>query len=357
MNVVYRNMIDYSLDMTKDVDLSRLNRMSSEKNDIFEKYKSRIKYWETPLQPYSLLRMVSDILGQHGIELVFEDIYSYKKSKKMYNTNLSNTLRGKDLLYCLSLRLKKIDYGQDFDSDFVETVRQISTTAKKFRNLGPNEVLFYDYIEKEGFYFLQLCVTPIRCEEDYSIFIQEFKDGIEEKYGTIVFTLRKYRPIMYLERELFGDPDISFIEKKKEKLVRMKDGKWAYYLPADWIRYPIKDEFISKEAKENWLTVYHPLGGFDFNSYGNIKVCDDLGPNQFTIELANFPLDQGIFVTPRLNYLIGLNQNKVFHTAPSRVKTEEDYEYYYTIAFECYVNQERLRVPSIFKRNEYLRRI
>jgi hypothetical protein len=343
-------MIDYSIDTTKDVDSGRLVRMISEKMSIFDQYKSRIKYWETPLQPYSLLRMIGDILNQHGIELVFEDIYDYKKNKKIYNTNLSNTMRGKDLLYCLSLRMQKKDYGEDFDSDFVETIRHLSTTAKRFRNLGPNDVLFYDYEDKEGFYFLKVCITPIRCDQDYSAFIEEFKDGIEEKYGTIIFTLKKYRPIMYLEHSMFDDPDISYIEKKKEKLVKLNDSKWAYYLPADWIRYPIKPEYTTIEARENWLTVYHPLGGFDFNSYGNIKVCDDLGPNQFNIELANFPMDQGIFVSPRLNYLIGLNQNKVFHSTPSRVKTEEDYEYYYTIAFECYVNPERLRVPSVFKR-------
>ena len=101
------------------------------------------------------------------------------------------------------------------------------------------------------------------------------------------------------------------------------------------------------------MTVYHPLGGFDFSTYGNIKVCDDLGPNQYNIELANFPLDQGIFVTPRLNYLLGLNQHKIFHTAPAKVKYEKDTEYYYTLAFECYVNQDRIRVPSVFKRKHF----
>lgn len=350
-------MIDYSIDTTNDVDNGRLTRMVSEKNDFFVSKKDKIKYWETPLQPYSLLKMIDDILNQFGIELVFEDIYDYKKSKKTYNANLSNSLRGKDLLYCLTLRMNKADYGEDFDTDFTELIRHISTKAKRFRNLAANDVIFYDYEDKEGFYFLKLSIAPIRCEEDYDEFISEFKDGIEEKYGTVIFTLKKYKPIMYLEVDMFADPDISYIEKKKEKLVKMKDGKWAYYLPADWIRYPIKSKYIEQEARDNWLTVYHPLGGFDFTTYGNIKVCDDLGPNQFSIELADLPMDQGIFVTPRLNYLIGLNQSKVFHANPSAVQFEEDSEYYYMIAFECYVNQERLRVPSVFKRRNHSIRI
>ena len=146
-------------------------------------------------------------------------------------------------------------------------------------------------------------------------------------------------------------PDISFLEKKKEKIVQLKTGKWAYYLPADWIRYPIKEALIPQEAREKWLTAYHPLGGFDFSSYGNINVCDDMGPNRYSVELSNFPLDQGIFVTPRLNYILGLNQHGVYHTQPVKVKHQKDAEHYYALAFECLVNPDRVRIPSIFKQS------
>lgn len=344
-------MVDYSIDTTNDVDLSRLERMKKEKMEFFQQNHQSIKYWETPLQPVSLLKMIDDIMKQNGIELVFEDIYDYKKSKKHYNTNLCNSLRGKDLLYCMTLRMTNKEYGENFDTDFVETIIQVSTKTSTFRNLTTSDVLLYDFEDRKTDLFLKLAITSIKSEEDYDMFIAEFKYHLEHKFETsIICTLKKYRPIIYLKSDIFAEPDISFLEKKKEKLVRMKNGPWSYYQPADWIRYPIKDQYISNEAREGWLTLYHPLGGFDFSKYGNIKVCDDLGPNQFKIELANFPLDQGIFMTPRLNYIMGHNQQKIYHAAPTSVKCEKDTEYYYMIAFECYVNQDRLRVPSVFKR-------
>jgi hypothetical protein len=72
--------------------------------------------------------------------------------------------------------------------------------------------------------------------------------------------------------------DLQYFEKKKEKLQRV--GPWAYYTPAGWIRYPIKEQFISKDIREKWLTVYVPIEGFNLSSYGNVNVADDLGPEQ-----------------------------------------------------------------------------
>lgn len=46
-----------------------------------------------------------------------------------------------------------------------------------------------------------------------------------------------------------------------------------------------------KEKGEGWLTVYHPLTGFNFEEYGNLKMCDDCGPNRFDKKLSNLPLD------------------------------------------------------------------
>lgn len=45
------------------------------------------------------------------------------------------------------------------------------------------------------------------------------------------------------------------------------------------------------EIGDNWLTVYHPLGGFNFEEYGNLKMCDDCGPNRYFKELTNYPMD------------------------------------------------------------------
>lgn len=46
-----------------------------------------------------------------------------------------------------------------------------------------------------------------------------------------------------------------------------------------------------KRKGEGWLTVYHPLTGFNFEEYGNLKMCDDCGPNRFDKKLSNLPID------------------------------------------------------------------
>ena len=295
--------------------------------------------------------MVDEILNQYGIDLVFRDIDQFKKSKGQYNTNLSNPLRGKELLYGIEIRMKKELNVEDFETNFVDQVASIAQATKKFKNITSRDILLYDAAEDEGFLILKLVIIQIRCEEDYNDFVREVRFKLEEKYGTIITTFRKYKPIFYLEKDMLDIPDISFLEEKKERLVTMRGEKWARYLPAGWIRYPLKQTLISQEVRDSWLTVYHPLCGFDFSSYGNINVCDDLGPNRYKIELANFPLDQGIFVSPRLNYLLGLNQHEVNHLQPNQVNHENG-NYYYAIAFECYVNQDRLRIPSIFKQQQ-----
>ena len=88
---------------------------------------------------------------------------------------------------------------------------------------------------------MYLVIVQIKCEADYDEFLRDFRQRLEIKYGTIVITLKKYKPIFYLEKSMLDLPDISFLEKKKEKIVQLKTSNWAYYLPADWIRYPIKD--------------------------------------------------------------------------------------------------------------------
>lgn len=331
------------------MDGSRLEKLVSDKKDFFLKVVEQVKFWETPLSPDSLLKMMDEILRQYGVELVFKDIDQYKQAKGQYNTNLANPLRGKDLLYAVEVCMRGELNVEDFETNFVDQVAAACQTTKKFKNVLSRDVLLYDAEEKDGFLLLKLVVVQIRCEDDYDEFVREVKYRLEEKYGTIITYFRKFKPVFYLEKEMLGPTDITLLEKKKEKIVPL--GKWAYYLPADWIRYPIKDSLIPQEVRSKWLTVYHPLCGFDFSSYGNINVCDDLGPNRYETELADFPLDQGVFVSPRLNYLLGLNQHEVNHLQPNHVKHQKD-DYYYAIAFECFVNQDRLRVPSIFKQKQ-----
>lgn len=337
-----------------DYEAERFIRLCKEKAHFFSKESETIKFWETPLQSTSLLKMLDEMLRQNGIELVFEDIPKSRRSKNQYNTNLSNSFRGKELIYGLIMRMKANHLDPDFETNFVETIAMMASTTKRFKNLTTRDILLYDIQEKEGDpnIYLKMCILMIRCEEDYDEFIRDFKNRLEDKYGPMMFLMKKYKPTFYLEKDILDTADISFLEKKKEKIVRMKNGLWSYYLPADWIRYPIRENLIPQEALSKWVTVYHPMGGFDFSSYGNINVCDDLGPNRYERDLSDYPLDQGIFVTPRLNYIMGLNQHKVNHAAPMVVKHEKDTDYYYALAFECLANPKRIRVPSIFKQSQ-----
>ena len=102
---MFFNMIDYSIDTTNDVDQSRLDRMIKEKSEFFEAVASSIKFWETPLQPNSLLKMVNDVLATNGIEMVFEDIFAYKRSKCQYNANIYMHERGSDMIYTMKVRI------------------------------------------------------------------------------------------------------------------------------------------------------------------------------------------------------------------------------------------------------------
>jgi hypothetical protein len=346
---IIRNMVDYSIELTHDVELDRLNRHRNERDEYFAIYEKSIKYWETPLQPNSLLKMLSEMLKSQGIELIFHDIHSYKYSKRCYNAVTSNSMRGKEMIYGMTLRMKQSNYNEEFENDFVDSIIKVSATSKTFRGLNLSNVLLFDHNDRDGFLIVKLCVLPVRSEEAYAGFLSEFKPRLEEKYGTVLTTLRKYCPIFYLEKDILDIPDIAYLEKKKEKIIRMKNGKWSYYQPADWIRYPLVPQQIPPDALAKWVTLYHPLGGFDFSSYGNINVCDDLGPNRFDVELSSFPLDQGIFLSPRLGFIMGQNQHGVFHANPIPVKHARDSEYYYILAFELLADPNRIRAPSVFK--------
>jgi hypothetical protein len=107
---------------------------------------------------------------------------------------------------------------------------------------------------------------------------------------------------------------------------------------------------------EGWLTVYHPLGGFNFEEYGNLKMFDDCGPNRYIKELSNLPMNQGLYVTPRIKHIIGLNKTGYNHIKPFNIKDEQDgNDYYYLVVLCCLANPSKLRVPSAFagKINKY----
>jgi hypothetical protein len=104
-----------------------------------------------------------------------------------------------------------------------------------------------------------------------------------------------------------------------------------------------------KAKGEGWLKVYHPLTGFNFEEYGNLKMCDDCGPNRFDKKLSNLPLGEGLFVTPRIKHIMGYNKTKQVHVKPFNLKDENDgTDYYYLIIFQCLVNPKKIRVPSAF---------
>lgn len=88
-----------------------------------------------------------------------------------------------------------------------------------------------------------------------------------------------------------------------------------------------------KSIGEGWLTVYHPLGGFNFQEYGNLKMCDDCGPNRYVKELTNYPMNQGLFVTPRIKHIMGMNKTKYIHTKPYNLKDDDGNDYYYIVVF------------------------
>lgn len=342
-------MIEYSFDLTKDRDLEALKELVELKQTYFAKHDAAIKYWETPLQPASFLHLFDQMLKQRGIELVFKDIYVKMRNYGIFNTNVGNPLRSTDFTYCICINMTYPNTSHpDFEAIFVGTIAMIAPSTRRFKSIQTGDINLYDIEEKKHYTQIRLSILSIRTEKEFEDFVKDFKNKLEEKYGSMIITLRKHLPIFYLEKDRLSMADLQFYEKKKEKLHKM--GSWAYYSPAGWIRYPIKEQLIPKEARENWLTVYLPIEGFNLTSYGNVNVADDLGPNKLVVELTNYPLDQGIFVSPRVACILGYNQHGIIHTYPSKLKDQQGVEYYYSAALECLVDQTRLRVPSIFKR-------
>jgi hypothetical protein len=162
------------------------------------------------------------------------------------------------------------------------------------------------------------------------------------------FSLEKMTHFFTIQHQNLAKPDISFSEKQTEDLIY--SGDWGYFSPAGWIRYPFKDESILPDTPivENWPTLYHGLNGLDFSSYGNLVMCDDNGPNRFDVELSNYPMHQGLYVTPKLSILTGNNSREIYHISPFKIFDREDKPYYFLIAFECYANPNKIRVPSSF---------
>lgn len=49
--------------------------------------------------------------------------------------------------------------------------------------------------------------------------------------------MQNKKPVFSLDLDDFGEIRIDYMEKKKEKLIKLEN--WAYYLPAGWICYQI----------------------------------------------------------------------------------------------------------------------
>lgn len=78
----------------------------------------------------------------------------------------------------------------------------------------------------------------VESERDFEEFYQEFQPAFQTKFGeNIQIKMQNRRAIFYLHYDDLEEIRIDFMEKKKEKLVKI--DSWAYYLPAGWICYNI----------------------------------------------------------------------------------------------------------------------
>ena len=173
--------------------------------------------------------------------------------------------------------------------------------------------------------------------EDVESFKENFLDPLKEFYKNLEISSKKLTAFITFdsgrlgrsESGIFTGPDITCMEKRKEKL--QKRGQWSYYLPAGWIIYPYPERMVTADIESSWVIAYHPIGGFEFDESINLNMCDDCGPNRDIRELINFPLDKGIFVTPRIKHILGFNSTRTNHLRPLSLKDKDGTDYYYLI--------------------------
>ena len=83
-----------------------------------------------------------------------------------------------------------------------------------------------------------LKISQVESEKDFYDFLDDFTVKFEEKFGKgVQISMQNKKPIFSLDLDDFGEIRIDYMEKKKEKLIKLEN--WAYYLPAGWICYQI----------------------------------------------------------------------------------------------------------------------
>ena len=362
----YCSSVDFSIDTLKDGSDFQIEQWQKEKNEYFEQKKELIKFWETPLRNESLLKIMDKILKRLGIILVLKPI-EYGKNYK-YNTNLM--ISSRKVMRMISIEIifgyKSLPLCADFETKFTEEIVSIAKATQYFKEIIVEDIVIYQVDTQPGedvngktiqfVTSIQMKINQIETINDFDDFETDTIEQIQERFGfETQMRAKKQKAFFNIDASNLGAPDMTFIEKKKEKLVRQ--GEWGYYQPGGWIIYNLNQDQIPEHVTKNWLPVYHPIGGFNFSRYGNLGMCDDCGPNQYIKQLTNYPLDQGLFVTPRLKYVLGYNSTKVIHTRPLNLMDNDKTDYYYLIALQCYANPDKLRVPSAFAEHpKYLKK-
>lgn len=187
--------------------------------------------------------------------------------------------------------------------DIIEGIADFFEAKNYFRE-EEEEVPVIRYVTKTVIERMEMKISQVATIEEFEDFEFDLISKFREKYGQEFSLERKTLSAFFnLKLDDLGNSNIKYMDRKKEKLIRK--GKWAYYLPGGWILYELDSKKIPDDVKENWLPVYHPIGGFNFKNYGNLSMCDDCGPNRYIKALTNHPLDQGLFVTPRIKYIMG----------------------------------------------------
>lgn len=328
-----------------------------EKEEYFEKNSDSIKFWETPLRNTSFLKIFDKILKRMGILMRLKSLFD---TSDVYNTNLMVPHR--KVVKMISIKFHFDPeyyplYNEEFETKLCEYIVSICKKTKYLREIIQDDIVVYntstieveeevppkidatretkrmkekidiiegiaDFLEKKNFLkkkpkveekqyikvkrinTIEMKLNQVAMFEDFEDFEYDLLPKFKEKFGK-KFSLecKCLKAFFNIELDDLGASNIKFMDKKKEKLVRK--GNWAYYLPAGWILYNLNESKIPDNIKQNWVPVYHPIGGFNFNNYGNLGMCDDCGPNRYVKLLTNHPLDQGLFVTPRIKYIMG----------------------------------------------------
>lgn len=303
--------------MSDEENVVKMERWNQNKIAFFEENRNVIKYWETPLRKISFLKIFDKILYKCGIKLVHKPI-DYITDYK-YNTNILLSYRKVNKMVSIIIKFDKdnLPLEIDFDMKFSEFLDSIAKKTTYFRDLDQDDIIIYDKVlktetelvpvlqnpenpeaqtqaeaygnildpilesqvmskdQKKSMYSdmtksvmtnyvesISLRLTQVESEKDFQDFVDDFGEAMRQKYGKgIIFKHESRKTFFQIHLEDLGEIKIEYMNKRKEKLVKM--GKWAYYLPGGWISYGIKwkknkqnqinECIVAQEKKENLL--------------------------------------------------------------------------------------------------------